>query len=211
MTAAGGSGARAAQRLATGTRIENAALELFAAHGFASVTVEQIADAAGVARRTFFRHFPGGKQEILLLDHRRAMAEARDELWARPPQEEPLRALRTSFLRAAERFDDPAVVHRAMLRKQILAAEPSLRVRVLDEIIDVEASMIHHVALRMAVDPTEDMRPALAVATMLSATQVALATWNPARDRASELCAEALDLVESGLTGLTRVSGRAAG
>ena len=37
--------------------IEHVALELFAQHGFEDTTVEQIAESAGIGRRTFFRYF----------------------------------------------------------------------------------------------------------------------------------------------------------
>ncbi|WP_285601593.1 mycofactocin system transcriptional regulator [Kineosporia sp. NBRC 101731] len=37
--------------------LERIALELFTEHGFEATTVEQIADRAGVSRRTFFRYF----------------------------------------------------------------------------------------------------------------------------------------------------------
>jgi AcrR family transcriptional regulator len=45
-------------------RLRDAAVDLFAAEGFQNVTVEQIAEAAGVTGRTFFRHFPT-KQDVL--------------------------------------------------------------------------------------------------------------------------------------------------
>lgn len=45
-------------------RIVRAAMELFAEHGFDSVSVSDIADRADVGRTTFFRHF-GDKQEVV--------------------------------------------------------------------------------------------------------------------------------------------------
>ena len=45
-------------------RLERAALELFAAQGFAATTVPQITARAGLTTRTFFRHF-ADKREVL--------------------------------------------------------------------------------------------------------------------------------------------------
>jgi AcrR family transcriptional regulator len=50
------------------SRIETAALDLFEQQGYAATTVEAIASAAGVARRTFFLHFPS-KDAVLFLHH----------------------------------------------------------------------------------------------------------------------------------------------
>src|SRR4051812_1646267 len=56
-----------AQPRDTRTRIAQAALELFAAQGITATTVDQIADAAGVGRRTVFHHFP--TKDAILFDH----------------------------------------------------------------------------------------------------------------------------------------------
>jgi mycofactocin system transcriptional regulator len=45
-------------RATSRAEIERTALHLFATGGFDETTVDDIADAAGIARRTFFRYFP---------------------------------------------------------------------------------------------------------------------------------------------------------
>ena len=46
------------------TRLEEAALALYDERGFEQTTIDEIADRAGLTRRTFFRHF-GDKREVL--------------------------------------------------------------------------------------------------------------------------------------------------
>jgi AcrR family transcriptional regulator len=48
-------------------RLVDASLMLFIKHGYAEVTVDQIAAQAGVSARTFFRYFPD-KEEVLFAD-----------------------------------------------------------------------------------------------------------------------------------------------
>jgi AcrR family transcriptional regulator len=51
----------------TRTRVAAAALQLFLRQGYTDTTIDQIAEAAGVSRRTVFLHFP--TKDAMLLDH----------------------------------------------------------------------------------------------------------------------------------------------
>src|SRR6476659_6944638 len=70
------------------TDVVAAALELFERQGFEATSVEQIAQAAGISRSTFFRQF-GGKDDVVFADHellldglRAYLAEPHDNPWA---------------------------------------------------------------------------------------------------------------------------------
>lgn len=58
---------RERKRLATITRIQSVAVDLFEERGFDHVTVEEVAAAAGVSPSTVYRHF-GTKERIVLHD-----------------------------------------------------------------------------------------------------------------------------------------------
>lgn len=62
--------------------IEDAAARLFAAHGYAATTVEQIVTAAGVSKPMLYRHFDSKKELCMRLLERR-----RDELASAPLDE----------------------------------------------------------------------------------------------------------------------------
>src|SRR5699024_662960 len=57
-----------AQHAESRLRLMEAALRLFAEAGFESTTVDQIAAAAGISRRTFFRQFRS-KEDVVFADH----------------------------------------------------------------------------------------------------------------------------------------------
>ncbi|MEU8581181.1 TetR family transcriptional regulator [Streptomyces abikoensis] len=90
-TGAGSAGARraAAQRLTMRRKLATAAMELFATKGYEATTVDEIAATAGVARRTFFRHFRS-KEEAIFPDHDDTLVRASGVLDAAPPHENPL-------------------------------------------------------------------------------------------------------------------------
>ena len=64
-------------------------MELFATKGYQETTVDEIAATAGVARRTFFRHFRS-KEEAIFPDHDDTLERARAVLDAAPAHENPL-------------------------------------------------------------------------------------------------------------------------
>src|ERR1700744_4355725 len=53
-----GTGHPGRRRVTSHAELEQAAFGLFAARGFEATTVDEIAAAAGIGRRTFFRYFP---------------------------------------------------------------------------------------------------------------------------------------------------------
>src|ERR687886_94574 len=56
---------RARQYASTHQRIYDAAMELFARHGYEDVSIAWLAAAAGVSVQTFYAHYPG-KDELLM-------------------------------------------------------------------------------------------------------------------------------------------------
>ena len=107
-------------------RLETAAFELFEANGFASTTVPEIADRAGLTTRTFFRHF-ADKREVLFVDGAMT-AYAQHVIEDAPSHLAPIEVVRHLLRRsAAEQFMGRA--DRIRRVRAIVATDPMLRER----------------------------------------------------------------------------------
>ncbi len=86
-------GRREAHKQATRQALQQAADRLFAEQGYGATTVRDIAEAAGVTERTFFRYFTG-KEELIIEDALGWLPVLLDRLRARPADEDVGTALR---------------------------------------------------------------------------------------------------------------------
>ena len=111
---------RARKKERTRREIYRAAMELFGARGFDGVTIEQICDAADVARATFFLHFPS-KSALLLEFSRGLAAELRERL--REPRQSACQEFRSMVELVSQRWHEQAAVMRAMLREFFITPE----------------------------------------------------------------------------------------
>jgi AcrR family transcriptional regulator len=78
-----------AQRLRVRQELSTAAMRLFSTKGYEATTVDEIAAAAGVARRTFFRHFRS-KEEAIFPDHDDTLVRVQAVLDRAEPDDHPL-------------------------------------------------------------------------------------------------------------------------
>lgn len=90
-------GRRAQQKAATREALHQAALRMFEERGYDATTVKDIAAAASVTERTFFRYFPSKEDLVVgeLIDVLQPLAE---EIRRRPADEPPLRAVLNALL-----------------------------------------------------------------------------------------------------------------
>jgi AcrR family transcriptional regulator len=150
------------------------AMKLFAANGFDATTIEAIADAAGVSRRTFFRYFEA-KEDVIIefLDELGVRLSA--DLAARPADEPPRVAIRAAlsvFLDAFREHPEKSLVLAGMVLDT-----PPLRARFLDRLDGWRVCLTAELVARASVDPAEDMGPALAAAVALAAFDTAMIRW----------------------------------
>ena len=95
--------------------ISNVAIDLFTARGFDDVSVDDVAEAAGIARRTLFRYYPS-KNALPWGDFEAHLARMRDLLSDLDPEVGIEAALRTALL-AFNTFDEAETArHRQRMR-----------------------------------------------------------------------------------------------
>ena len=102
---------------ATRQRLLRAALELFTTTGFQATTTPAIAERAGVAEGTIYRHFPGKEQllnEVYRAAHRWAAGLILDSDAAQPPADR-LQRIGRLLLEGAQR--DPAAARMILLSR----------------------------------------------------------------------------------------------
>jgi AcrR family transcriptional regulator len=172
-------GLRERTRRAVQIDITEAAMRLFAEHGFDGTTVEQIASEVGISSRSFFRYF-GTKEDVVLGNLAQAGLELQAALEARPRDEAPWVALRAAFDVLVSKTTEHPDVSRRLMR--MLVEAPSLRARHLEKqlhwqtllIPDIE-QRLHDLGSRSGSAP--DARAAALVAAALSCLDAATAAW----------------------------------
>lgn len=109
-------GLRERKRRDTFARIAQTGLELFVAKGYEVTTLDDIATAAGISRRTFFHYFKS-KDEILLAWQTGLADSIRASILEAAADQQPLDALCGALLKLAEPHDtDTTIVIARLLR-----------------------------------------------------------------------------------------------
>lgn len=193
-----GEGLRERKKAETRRALSSAALRLAQRHGPDGVTVEAIAEAAGVSPRTFFNYFPS-KDDAVAGVVPSESSELLADLLARPPEERPLEALRAMCLAAAARYE--AEADEMWARHLLVQDHPALAARRSARFAEVERHLTAVVARRTGLDAGRDVYPSLVVGAAVAALKVGVTVWQE-RGRTGLLAAvigEAFDQLAKGL------------
>jgi AcrR family transcriptional regulator len=188
--------------IATMEAIEVAALREFWARGFDETTAEHIAAASGVSVRTFFRYFPRGKEDVMVLEFRRWVHQLADAMRERPPHESAWTAAREAVrsIRLLGGAGGALSVEAVWMHHQVARRHPELHGRMTGYQHGLIEPLVQMAALRMSVDPTVDIRPRLMVHAMITAATVAWLAWLADSDVVGFIIFEqALDIFENGM------------
>ena len=136
--AVSGAGHPGRRRATSRAELEQAAFTLFATQGFDATTVDEIAVAAGIGRRTFFRYFPS-KNDIPWGAFEDELERMRVRLKACPPEVPLMDAIRVALIDFNRVAPAQVPLHRRrmelILRVPTLLAHSTLRFTAWREVV----------------------------------------------------------------------------
>ncbi|GGF48417.1 TetR family transcriptional regulator [Marmoricola endophyticus] len=155
--------------------IRDAAMELFARQGYAATTIAQIADAAGVSPRTFFRYFRC-KEDVVVDSPVGYGADLAHALAERPPGEPVWEATAAALRMRTRRWQErPADAHAVV---DLLTGETELAARMTGKTDEWTTALA--AAARERLDPPEDTRALRArsiVGAVVACLDAAFGEW----------------------------------
>lgn len=151
-------------------RLAQAALTLYAEHGFEQTTAAEIARAAGLTERSFFRHFPD-KREVLFY----GIESVRDLIVAAvtdaPSSAGPMEAVGAALQAVGAMVQDTPEIARQ--RYSVVSANAELRERELVKFAGIAAAM----AAALRERGVRESAATLAAETGIVVYRVAFARW----------------------------------
>jgi len=153
--------------------IFDAAIELFATKGFDETTVEEVAQSAGVSRRSFFRYF-ASKDDLLaqnVIQYGVALTAA---IAACPSTFTPLEVVQETVLSVAKH-----TVANPRTRQVIEISERSASAKQaqMSRLVEVEDDVATAFAARLRSASKYDLRPRLLASLTISSMNVAIIAW----------------------------------
>ncbi len=154
--------------------LREAAEALVAAGRFEATTVEEIARAAGVSRRTFFRYY-AAKEDAIVEGSDRLADDLLAAITARPPTEPPFVSIRRVLVPLLRTAVAKREVIRGVIRE--IRKTNALRRAMLERRNRMEERLAALFAARLGVDPLTDSTPALLAFLTRALLDTAFNVW----------------------------------
>jgi AcrR family transcriptional regulator len=165
-------GLRERKKERTRDAIRDAAHDLFVERGFAGTTVDDIAAAADVSPRTFFRYF-ASKEEVLFSSFDETLEILQAFLHSRPAGESVAESLRVA---AAEFATLGGTVSGDTATFDIYRSTEALNARYLQSFFHLESMFAEWLGTKLG-RPADDLLPRTLAAVVASGARVALDVW----------------------------------
>jgi mycofactocin system transcriptional regulator len=157
----------------TRARIEQAALDLFMLQGFEQVTIDDVALAAGISRRTFFRYF-ATKADAVWGDFAAHVARLGRLLEATDGAQPVLAGICAAYVEVNDYADEDLPLLRERMR--LILTEPALLAHSELRYAEVDRVVAEHVARLTATAP-DALLPRLVATTTRAAATTAFEVW----------------------------------
>jgi AcrR family transcriptional regulator len=151
-------------------RLVKAAIDLYGERGFDNATVADIAERAGLTKRTFFRYF-ADKREVLFWGARELEELFVREVAAAPADAAPLDAAALALDAVGAMFEQRREY--AAQRQQVIAANPELQERELIKLRSLAAAVAEALRRRGVAE----VPATLAAETAITVFRVAFERW----------------------------------
>jgi AcrR family transcriptional regulator len=175
MPISGEEGLRERKRRETLRRIAEAGLKLFLTNGYEATTLEEIAEAAGISRRTFFYYFKS-KEEILLAWQGGGFTDTvRAAVLEQSPKQLPLDAVKNALLGLMTRFK--ADFKQAKAIERLLCSNETLRLRHQAKYVEQEQAVFEALC-RMWPQPKRQQALRMVAMMSIGAFRLAIDSWS---------------------------------
>jgi AcrR family transcriptional regulator len=169
---------RERKRRVTLDRIAEVGLKLFVENGYEATTLDAIAAASGISRRTFF-YYLRSKEDVLLAHESGNFPQAlRPTFLKQSPKQSPLNAARKTFLALASMYQ----TQESIIADRILRSIEPLRLRKEALLVQMEELLAEAM---YEMWPDQNKRPALRMAAMMAIGALRFAKENWRKDNAA--------------------------
>ena len=170
-----------------------AAIGLLARQGFDATSVDELAEAAGMSRSTFFRKF-GSKEDVVFADHERILGQVNDRL--AHSRLEPLAAVEDAALLVFNHHLRNRETSRA--RYELMQAVPALRDRELVTSHRYERAFLLHLLDKLPDGGHGEYQAVAFAAAVVAVHNAFLRQWLRAGPGAGETAGNAASETEAG-------------
>jgi AcrR family transcriptional regulator len=169
---------RERKRRLTLDRIAEVGLKLFVENGYEATTLDAIAAASGISRRTFF-YYLKSKEEVLLAHESGNFPQALQPTFLKQsPKQSPINAARKTFLALASMYE----TKESIIADRILRSIEPLRLRKEALLVQMEELLAEAM---YEMWPDRSQRPALRMAAMMAVGTLRLAKDNWRKNEAA--------------------------
>jgi TetR/AcrR family transcriptional regulator, regulator of mycofactocin system len=157
----------------TREQLQRIAIEMFSAHGYDEVTIEALAAAAGIGRRTFFRYFDS-KADALMADFDQEVERLRSALAGSDPGLPVMDAIRCAIVAVNDYHAEDLVLFRQRL--QLQHSNPALLANGILHYEHWQSAVAEFAAVRLGL-AADDLLPQVIARSVFGAAYAGFMSW----------------------------------